>query len=459
MSDSIPASHSDVTLPNIVARLERLPYSKWHVKSGLFIGVATLFDGMDSLMIAYVLPVILVLFHMNVMQIGLLISTSFVGQLLGALFFGWYAERIGRLRALQITVIIYAIMSFVCMFAWDFTSMFIFRLIQGLGLGGEVPVAAAYMNEWGQAKGRGRFVVIYQAFFSVGLVTGAVLGYFLVPTLGWQVMFLIGALPATLTVFVRRILPESPRWLAGVGRIREADKALSRVENEISEGGKVALPAPKERRLELLAKKTSVRELFSAAYRRRTFVVWIIYFTVYLALNSLQTWVVTIYATVFKMALVQALQYSLLTPVVQLTSTVLCALFIDRTGRKPWITTAFMLGGIVLFVLWYAGAKTAEMVLVLWNLSYLIFGGIANAIFVYTPEVYPTRMRALGNSVATSWLRLASAIGPTMVAFVLTGYGIPWVFFYAGAVLIFGGLITGAFGIETKGRVLEELSP
>src|SRR5690606_7116984 len=121
-----------------------------------------------------------------------------------------------------------------------------FRFIQGLGLGGEVPVMAAYVNEFAKAERRGRFSIGMQALFAVGLLVVGLVGVWVVPTLGWQWMFIIGAIPAILIFPMRMILPESPRWLASRGRFAEADRALQRIENIAKAEGKTLPPIPSD---------------------------------------------------------------------------------------------------------------------------------------------------------------------------------------------------------------------
>ena len=135
---------------DIVARLERLPVSWWQVKTRIIVGVATFFDAFDALAIATILPVIVPLWKLTPPQIGFMISAGFVGQLIGALLFGWIAERYGRMTAMIWSIALFAVMSFVCAFAWDYTSLLVFRTIQGIGLGGEVPVAAVFISELAQ---------------------------------------------------------------------------------------------------------------------------------------------------------------------------------------------------------------------------------------------------------------------------------------------------------------------
>src|SRR5499426_4196696 len=153
----------------VVARIERLPSSAWQVKARIIVGVATFFDAFDALAIASVLPAIAPLWKLTPPQIGVLISAGFLGQLAGALLFGWVAERYGRMTAMIWSIALFAVMSLVCALAWDYNSLLVFRTIQGIGLGGEVPVAAVFISELAKAKGRGRFVLLYELVFPIGL--------------------------------------------------------------------------------------------------------------------------------------------------------------------------------------------------------------------------------------------------------------------------------------------------
>src|SRR5471030_3232434 len=209
----------------------------------MILGVATFFDAFDLLSISFALPALVGIWKMTPAQIGLVLSAAFVGQLLGAIVAGWAAERYGRLFVTTITIAIFSVMSLACAFAWDPTSLIIFRFLQGIGLGGEVPIATTYISELARAEGRGRFYILYELVFSFGLVAAGVIGYLVVPTLGWQSMFIIGAAPALLVFFLRRLLPESPRWLVSKGRLKEADGVISEIERSVAGSGH-ALSAP-----------------------------------------------------------------------------------------------------------------------------------------------------------------------------------------------------------------------
>jgi len=199
---------------HVVARLERLPYCSWHLKMRLIICTAWFFDAFDSIAIAYVLPPLIGMWHLTPPQIGSLIGVGFLGQLVGAIAFGWIAEHWGRRSSMLVTLLIFSLGALACAGAQSYMMLLSLRFIQGIGLGGEIPLMAAYVNEFAHAKDRGRFSVSIQVLFSFGLVIVALVGVYVVPHWGWQWMFVIGAIPALLAIPMRAVLPESPRWLA-----------------------------------------------------------------------------------------------------------------------------------------------------------------------------------------------------------------------------------------------------
>jgi len=227
----------------IIARIERLPVSSWYARILGTVAVAHFFDAFDSLTIAFILPVLVGLWKINPSEIGLLISAGFAGQLLGALALGWAAERYGRRRILQVSLLIIAAFAAACALAWSYLSLMVFRLLQGIGLGAEVPVAATYLNEFTRAAYRGRFLLLLQWMFAIGVAVTSLVATWMVPTFGWQSMFWLGILPAVLALGLRWLIPESPRWLAGQGRLQEADAALSRIETTVVIPAQQAVPS------------------------------------------------------------------------------------------------------------------------------------------------------------------------------------------------------------------------
>ncbi|TDF94856.1 MFS transporter [Paenibacillus piri] len=443
----------------IAARIERLPLTRWQTKARLIVGTATFFDAFDALAIAYALPVLIKEFNLSAGQIGMVISIGFLGQLIGALLTGFLAEKFGRLRMTIYTILLFSVTGFFVAASWSLGSLLFFRFIQGIGLGGEVPLAASYINEITKAQRRGKFVLLYELIFSFGLMAVAIASYYLIPTLGWRWIFIIGGIPAILTLFMRRQLPESPRWLAGVGRAKDADQAMTFIEDNVRARTNGVLPEPVIVPLNREQQPGSVRELFKGVYRKRTLVLWSIWFTSYLAFYGVSTWVPSIFKSVFNLSVEQSLLYGLVLILAGVVSAFICALTIDIVGRKAWITSSMLLGAASFITLWLIGAKTPAQVLIWASIGYAWVAVVTMAVYLYTPELYPTRMRALGTSLASAWLRLSSIIGPTYVGFILTNSSISYVFLGFGVVSLAGGIIFGLFGIETKGKSLEELSP
>jgi putative MFS transporter len=455
MSMAQPAGGQDI---KVVERLERLPITAWQVKARVIVGIATFFDAFDALTIAYVLPVLIPLFKMTPQDVGFLISSSYVGQIIGALFFGWIAERYGRMPAMIGSIALFALMSIACALATDYNTFFIFRFIQGIGLGGEVPVAATFIIELTGAKKRGRFLLLYELIFPVGLVAAALAGRLMVPTWGWQSMFYVGAIPAIIALVLRFVLPESPRWLASRGRMAEADQALKRIEAGVESAYGKPLPPPVPQP-PATVQPPSWRDVFAGVYLSRTLMIWALWFCSYFIGYGLSTWLPTMYTQLMKTPLTTALNYALIAQCISFIGSLTCALVIDRVGRRNWVMIAFG-GGVVGFsIMWLTGTPTPEHVLIMGAATAMFVSTNSLALYVYTPELYPTRVRALAVSAATAWLRLASAIAPIAVGYLIGNqYGIPSVWLMFAIVAVIGIIITALFAIETKERVLEEIS-
>lgn len=458
LSAQSAAAHSAANA-QLVARLERLPVTRRLMLIRVVVGIATFFDAYTVLAIAFAMPTLVSEWKLTPAEVGMIISAGYVGQLFGAVIFGSVAEKLGRLKTLFITIMLFVSMDVACLFAWSGTAMLIFRFIQGIGTGGEVPVASAYINEFVGAEKRGRFFLLYEVIFPIGLMFAGMAGYFLVPIYGWKAMFAVGLVPSILTIPLRWFLPESPRWLASRGRIKEAEAVVQQLENDVTKHGGV-LREPVVKALDPKATaKSNWRELFQGIYKSRTFTIWGLWMCVYLVNNGMITWLPTLYKQMFKLPLETALAYGWITSAVGVIASIICALMIDKVGRKPWYAGAFLLATIPLLALTTLGATSAIEVLILATAAYAILQTVSFSLYLYSSELYPTRMRALGTGFGSAWLRAGSALGPIMVGFVVGDFGIRYVFAAFAAVALIGGLITLMFAIETKGRVLEELSP
>jgi len=297
--------------------------------------------------------------------------------------------------------------------------------------------------------------MLYETIFPCGVLGASLMGILLVPRFGWQSMFILGGIPALLIAGLVWRLPESPRWLIGKNRIDEAEKIIAQVE--------AATPVriePAARKVAASAApgKTKWSEVLSPFYRRRTIVVWILWASTYFVYYGIGTWLPSLYRTVYHLSVTDSLRWGSIANILQVLIVATSALFVDKLGRKLWFGMAFLVSAVLMLSLALLGAKTPESVVVLGSLTFAVLGSNATMLYLYTPEIYPTRMRAAGTGLATSFLRAASAAGPFLVGFVLKGGGIAAVFYVFAAVTVIG-LITTFGATETRRRQLEEINP
>ncbi len=197
---------------------------------------------------------------------------------------------------MAISIACFSIMSVLCGLSWNYETLLVFRCLQGFGLAGQVPIAAVYISEMIKAKGRGRFVLLYECIFTVGLVVSGLAGSVIVPNFGWRVMFLIGGLPIIIALRLQKLLPESPRWLAAHGEIDKARAGVERIERETEASTGVPL-RPIGAILPVAVERGSWREVLGRQYIGRTLIVWLIWFSSFLVTYTLGTWLPTLYTT------------------------------------------------------------------------------------------------------------------------------------------------------------------
>lgn len=444
----------------IVARLERLPLSRWQATTRLIVGAATFFDAFDALAIAYAVPAVAPAWHLSPLLIGILISAGFAGQLIGALCGGLLAERFGRKPVIVASVAWFGVLSLACAFATGFWPLAVLRFLQGLGLGAEVPVAATYVSELAKTANRGRFVLLFELVFPIGLVASGFAGAWIVPHLGWQYLFVLGGAPALIALALSRTIPESPRWLASRGRLDDAERTTTLIEEKVRRALRVAsLPPAGPAAAPVIEKRPSLQDLFGPVYRRRTYVVWVCWFATYFVNFGLVTWLPSVYQNVFHLPLDQSLRYALATSAFGFAGCCLCAVMIDRIGRRPWFAGSFLLAAAGLLALAAIGPSTAARVLVFATIAYLGVSSLSLGLYLYTAELYPTRIRAIGVGAGTAWLRIASIISPFIVGNLIGNGGLGTIFLIFGLVSLAAATVTYAFALETAGKSLEELSP
>jgi putative MFS transporter len=452
-------SGSGVDRYQIAARMERLPLSPWHTKMRLIVGSANFSDAFDALTVAYVLPALIPMWHMVPAQIGALISIGYAGQVIGGLLSGWLADKYGRVPVMAGNVVLFSLMSFACILAQNYPTLFALRFLQGIGLGGEVPIANTYVSEFAKSKGRGRFVLIQQLMFPIGLTTVGLIGVFVVPILGWQWMFVLGGVPVLLALPMIRALPESPRWLAGRGRDVDADRVMTQIEALVSRQGAMPLPPIPANVPPAVASVGRFRDLFAGIYRTRTLSLWVLWFCTYGITYAMTGWLPSIMRTVYHQPVSQSNLYGFILNIAGLLVLLLAVFTIDRIGRKVAFAGGFLLAAIPLFVAAFAPKLSALELATLATLAFAAMGMIPGSLGMYTAENYPNHLRAIGNGATSVSQRLSSVVSPYLVGIILPAYGVGGVYGMFAIFAVIGGITCALFSVETAGKTLEELSP
>jgi putative MFS transporter len=465
-ADGHAVATSDARAAQLLARFEHVPFSPWHRRARIVMGSATFLDAFDALSLAFAMPVLVKLWHLTAADIGWLIGASYVGQLVGALLFSRLAETRGRVPGAATATAIMSVMGLACIFAGSFQFLFLFRLLQGVGVGGEMPVAATYVSELSRAQGRGRFFMLYELIFPIGLMMTGQIAALLVPTYGWQALFALGAIPGLIVALLVLKLPESPRWLINHGRLDDAEKIIAQAEasaaRKFADFRQLDVAALVEASGDIAVQVRAPngvpwREVLSPIFRSRTLVTWTLWATAFFVANSLNNWMPTLYHNFYGLPLKSALRAAALTNVAQVVVLLVCAFYIDQIGRRAWMVSSFVLSALLLGGLAVSGAGSVALVIAVATIAYGIVGSNNAVLYLYTPEIYPTRMRAIGTGLATSWLRLASAIGPTLVGLIVASHGVRWVFAMFAGVAV-AGAIAATKMIETRSRKLEDIA-
>jgi putative MFS transporter len=460
-----PSSVEVTRADALIARLERLPFTRKHWLVAAVLCTATFFDGYDNLMITATLPLIVASMGLSFAEAGVLITATFWGQAIGAPLSGILAERWGRRAVLLVSCGLMGVTAIMAGLAQNLDQLIIARAIQGLGVGAEVPIAGAMFNEFLRSQHRGGVVMAYETMFSWGGFVAPWLALGLIALVGqdeaWRGMFLFASLPL-LMVFIRnRFLPESPRWLLNRGQFDKADRVVADLEESARRAGK-PLPEPVVVARPLV-KPTRLLELFESEYRGRTLMMLVWIGMTYAYTYGYAPFVAALYTRVGGLPVTSAL---LLAAVSQLISTpylYVVAFGLDRIGRKFFFGWGLVYAAVVLAVgAIVVGPLGLTSWPVLFALTVLINFGTSpsNAgFYVYAPELFPTRMRAWATAVGSTAIRAISSFMAIVVGAVAgSTLGLAGVYVLMAVLLAIGGLTLLRWGPETRRRVLEEIA-
>ena len=440
----------------ILDRLEKMPVGSFHYKLLLVTGLGWLFDSMDTGLISFVLPVLAKEWGLTPDQMGWIGSVGLVGMALGAVISGTVADRIGRKKVFTITVLMYAIATGMCALAWNYEALLFFRFLVGFGLGGELPVAATLMSEYAPTKLRGRFIVLLESFWGLGWLAAACIAYLLIPEFGWKMAFLIGSLPALYVFLIRLHMPESVRYLISQKKLDEAKEIILSLEKKLhvdSQPFTNELSPAEQGSVE--ADNAGPGALWSGKYIKRTIMLWLAWFGIVFSYYGIFMWLPSI---VFKQgfAVVKTFEYVLIMTLAQLPGYYCAAWLVDVIGRKYTLSIFLLMSGVASYFFGNAGSSET---LLIWGATMSFFNlGAWGVIYTYTPELYPTSMRALGSGWAAGFGRIGGMIAPALVGIMIGNQmGIDNVFMMFAGVFIIVSVVVLAMGTETRQKQLEDI--
>ena len=356
------------------------------------------------------------------------------------------ADRFGRKAVVGYSLFLAGLGSLLTALAPSLSWVFLFRFLTGLGLGAELPVAASLMGEFSPKAHRGRMVVLLEAFWAVGWLLAALVGYLLVPSLGWRAAFLAGALPALYAAYLRLSLPESPRWLVARGRAAEAEALVASWER--------AFPGPlPEPRPEPAPRPLPYGALFRPPLLRRTLFLALAWFALNAGYYGAFIWLPSLLVAQ-GYTLVRSLEYVLLITLAQVPGYLVAAFLVERWGRRP-VLVGF-LGLSALFAWLLSQAASPGEVLLFGALLAFFNLGAWGAIYAYTPELFPTALRGSGAGFVAAVGRVGGILAPYATGALLPLWGPGGVLALHGGLLLLAGVFAFAVGVETRGKPLEE---
>ena len=408
---------------------------------------------MDTGLIAFILPVLAKEWGLAPGQMGLIGSIGLIGMALGAVVSGTIADRIGRKKVFTITVLLYSIASAFCALSWNYQSLLVFRFLVGFGLGGELPVAATLVSEYAPSRVRGRFIVLLESFWGLGWIAAACIAYFFIPLYGWRMAFLIGALPALYVCLIRMHMPESVRYLLAHGRVGEARQIVVSLERQLHVP---VAPFVSEKETVPVVAKASFRELWKKPFASRTIMLWLVWFGINFSYYGIFMWLPSL---VFQQGftVVKTFEYVLIMTLAQLPGYYCAAWLVDKIGRKYTLSAFLLFSGVASYFFGHASTAAALM---MWGSVMSFFNlGAWGVLYTYTPEQYPTAIRALGSGWAAGFGRFGGMAAPMMVGALLArSFGFASVFYMFALVFAAVAVIVMSLGVESKQKDLESIS-
>lgn len=437
---------------NAGARLDRLPLSSFHRRILILIGIGMFFDGFDVYVAATVLGATLKTGFSTLEQNAQFVSVTFVGMMLGSFVTGFLGDRYGRRFTYQANLIIFGLASVAAAFAPSMLVLILLRGVMGLGLGAELVVGYAAMTEFVPPQARGKWVGALSVFVVTSLPFSALASTLIIPRSSWRAMFVLAGLGGLMVWYLRKALPESPRWLESVDRTGEAEAIMKSIEEEVvREQG--PLPPP------LLSKPgpptRTVAALLNPALWPRLVVGMVTLIVANTLIYGFVTWLPTFFVTQGR-SIASSFLYSFLISAGAPVGSAIGTLTADSWGRKPVIIGAsvmtILIGGVYPFI-----AKPTLLLATGFALVVSIYIQVTLLFAIYVPELFPTDVRMRAAGICNTAGRAATMITPFFVVALLRSYGIAGVLGMIIGLLVAQIIVVLLFGVEPRKRSLEEM--
>lgn len=427
--------------------IEQVGYGRFQTKLMILCGLGWAADAMEVLLIAFVLPAVGQEWGLTNAQRGFLGTAIFLGMLAGAWVWGRLSDLVGRKVGFISTIAIDSVFGLLSAFSPSFLWLVILRALTGFGVGGTLPVDYSIFAEYLPAQKRGRYLVLLEAFWALGSILAAGLAWLIVPRLGWRWLLAVSAVPGLIIFFIRRQVPESPRYLLVKGQPERAREVLEHV----ARVNGTSLPnLPLEPLHE--GAQSKVSDLLKPGLRRTTLLLWLLWFAISLGYYGVFTWLPNFFRA-SGMALLPVYQNSFILALAQLPGYFSAAYLVEKWGRRR--TLAFYLTASGLFTYLFASANSISWVvgMGIWMSFFTL--GAWGALYAYTPEAYPTNLRGTGMGAASGFTRISGAIAPTLGGLLIgASMVLPLTVFAVSFVV--GGLAALGLPRETRERPLQD---
>src|SRR5258708_10442301 len=440
-----------VTSVNSGSRLDRLPIGPFHRRIMMLIGIGMFFDGFDIYLAGTVLGVTLKSGFSTLPENATFISATFVGMMLGSFATGFLGDRYGRRFTYQFNLLLFGIASLAAAFAPNMAVLIACRFVMGFGLGAENVVGYATMTEFVPAKSRGKWSGFTTVWVVTGLPISLLVASLIIPQFGWRAMFVLGGIGALIVWYLRKALPESPRWLEANGRTEEAEALMQSIEREASQGKPLPAPAAAP----TVAVSSDLATLFAPPLLSRMIVGAVCLITINTLLYGFITWLPVFFIKQC-LSVATSFGYSLLMALGAPVGSAIGALTADKWGRKPTIIGASLIS-VILGIIYPMISDPVLLPVVGFALTVPIYVLVALLFGIYIPELFPTEVRLRASGIVNTLGRGATIVTPFLVVMLFEARGV------AGGMSLMIGLLwvrsltVCALGIEPRHRSLEEL--